>query len=206
MPTEIKNVPTGFQALASENFEPACLRPLIGAYEAWIETQKKTVDPTLGAESEEEALREKSKFDQDVHAYEREKERIALGIKLLELSFERFKEDPQSPESWPYCAWRHLNSTFYEAGIERGITGWRLFQLAFILAHIPTIASRIPAFAQKPWFDQIFDEETATLLYFPTGGGKSEAFFGLLLFTLFFDRLRGKHIGVSALILSLIHI
>ena len=84
--------------------------------------------------------------------------------------------------------------------MERGITEWRLFQLAFVLAHIPTISSRMPAFARAPWFDAQFDEETATLLYFPTGGGKSEAFFGLLIFTLFLDRLRGKDIGISALI------
>jgi hypothetical protein len=43
-------------------------------------------------------------------------------------------------------------------------------------------------------------DDAVTLLYFPTGGGKSEAFFGLLLFTLFFDRLRGKGIGVSAMV------
>jgi hypothetical protein len=55
-------------------------------------------------------------------------------------------------------------------------------------------------FAKTPWFDPVFDEETATLLYFPTGGGKSEAFFGLLIFNLFLDRLRGKETGVTALI------
>ncbi len=55
-------------------------------------------------------------------------------------------------------------------------------------------------YAKSPWFDPEFDEETATLLYFPTGGGKSEAFFGLLIFNLFFDRLRGKTVGVTALI------
>ncbi len=55
-------------------------------------------------------------------------------------------------------------------------------------------------YAKSPWFDPEFDEETATLLYFPTGGGKSEAFFGLLIFNLFLDRLRGKSVGVTALI------
>ena len=39
-----------------------------------------------------------------------------------------------------------------------------------------------------------------SLLYFPTGGGKSEAFYGALVFALFFDRLRGKERGVTALI------
>jgi len=39
-------------------------------------------------------------------------------------------------------------------------------------------------------------------LYFPTGGGKSEAFFGLLIFNLFFDRRRGKQLASRPLILS----
>src|SRR5262245_40333287 len=44
------------------------------------------------------------------------------------------------------------------------------------------------------------DELSASLLYFATGGGKSEAFFGLLIFNVFLDRLRGKHRGVTALV------
>ena len=55
-------------------------------------------------------------------------------------------------------------------------------------------------YAEEPWFNADFDEETATLLYFPTGGGKSEAFFGLLVYNLFLDRLRGKLVGVTALV------
>lgn len=44
------------------------------------------------------------------------------------------------------------------------------------------------------------DESAASLLYFPTGGGKSEAFYGALLFAMFLDRLRGKSRGVTAMI------
>src|SRR5712671_4162991 len=91
-------------------------------------------------------------------------------------------------------------SNFSRSRAGRGIDKWRLFQLTFILAHIPTLASRMTEYAKTPWFDPEFDEETATLLYFPTGGGKSEAFFGLLIFNLFLDRLRGKSVGVTALI------
>src|SRR5260370_7235410 len=75
--------------------------------------------------------------------------------------------------------------------------GWRLFQLAFVLAHVPTFASRVPDFAAD--FDANFDEDSASLLYMATGGGKTEAFFGVLVFALFFDRLRGKARGVTAM-------
>ena len=38
------------------------------------------------------------------------------------------------------------------------------------------------------------------LLYFPTGGGKTEAFLGVLVFNLFFDRHRGKSCGVTSIL------
>ena len=39
-----------------------------------------------------------------------------------------------------------------------------------------------------------------SLLYFPTGGGKTEAFLGVLVFNLFFDRFRGKNCGVTSIL------
>jgi hypothetical protein len=200
VPNEIANVPTAFAQLAADGFDPVDLRALIEAYEEWIRHEETTVDPAVGAEDGDEAMRERERFRKDLANYRREKTRIALGIDLLEMAFRHYQVNRESIEGIPYRAWLLLNRTFLEAGAERGIDGWRLFQLTFILAHIPTLSSRIPAFAKSPWFDAEFDEETATLLYFPTGGGKSEAFFGLLIFNLFLDRLRGKSFGVTALV------
>lgn len=200
VPVEIPGVPTSFAINGAEGFDPSRLRPLIKAYKDWIDNEERALNPAQGVDDSEQAEREKTKFRQDLASYRREADRIELGISLLEHAFRRFKETPASPESQPYRAWLFLNRTFLEAGALRGITGWRLFQIAFVLAHVPTIASRMPEFAKTPWFDPDFDEETATLLYFPTGGGKSEAFFGLLIFNLFLDRLRGKAAGITALI------
>ena len=199
-PQQIDGVPTRFAVLAADGFDPGTLRPFIDAYRAWIEGQERTVDPADGAENADDADREREAFRQDIANYRREVERVTLGIQLLELAFKRFSEDAASREAAPYRAWLLLNKTFAVAGMERGIEDWRLFQLAFILAHVPTFASRMPEYARSPWFDPAFDEETATLLYFATGGGKSEAFFGLLVFNLFLDRLRGKNTGITALI------
>lgn len=42
--------------------------------------------------------------------------------------------------------------------------------------------------------------DAMALLYFPTGGGKTEAFLGVLVFNLFFDRYRGKSVGVTSIL------
>lgn len=73
----------------------------------------------------------------------------------------------------------------------RGPLRWRPFQLAFLLLAAPSTALR-----DHP------DRETMDLLWFPTGGGKTEAYLGLIAFIAFFRRLSddvADHSGVAAL-------
>lgn len=69
---------------------------------------------------------------------------------------------------------------------------WRLFQIVFLVSQIPGLA------ALKTEHDgDLHDREHVDIIYFPTGGGKTEAYLGVIVFQLFLDRLRGKTAGVS---------
>ena len=63
---------------------------------------------------------------------------------------------------------------------------WRPFQLAFILLSIPSIADPLHKDRTRP-VDAFVD-----LLWFPTGGGKTEAYLGVAAFTMVMRRLQGK--------------
>ncbi|HKU24042.1 MAG TPA: helicase-related protein, partial [Candidatus Sulfotelmatobacter sp.] len=69
---------------------------------------------------------------------------------------------------------------------------WRLFQIVFLVSQIPGLA------ALKTGYDgDLRDRQHVDIIYFPTGGGKTEAYLGVIVFQLFLDRLRGKTAGVS---------
>ena len=61
---------------------------------------------------------------------------------------------------------------------------WRTFQLAFILMQLPLLTD--PAAAKRSG-----DLAKAQLLFFPTGGGKTEAYLGLAAYTFAIRRLQG---------------
>lgn len=90
-------------------------------------------------------------------------------------------------------AFRLTNETFLRSGQHSGKTSWRLFQIVFLVSQIPGIT----ALADKPG-SQPDDLQRADIIYFPTGGGKTEAYLSVLTFHCFFDRLRGKSAGVTA--------
>ena len=69
---------------------------------------------------------------------------------------------------------------------QRQNRSWRPFQLAFILLSIPSLADPTHKDRTKPM------EAFADLLWFPTGGGKTEAYLGVAAFAIAIRRFQGK--------------
>ena len=69
---------------------------------------------------------------------------------------------------------------------------WRPFQLTFVLLSIPALADPTHKDRTVSW------EAYADLLWFPTGGGKTEAYLGVAAFTMAIRRLQGELGGYDA--------
>ncbi len=126
----------------------------------------------------------------DRNEFSSEIERYRLGIDVL-------RRDKKLAE-----AFQLMNRAFSSLSKASGgrVRAWRLFQIGFIISQMPSLAVReLPS--------SLNDEYALTLraglddvgiLWFPTGGGKTEAYLGLIAAALLYDRLRGKTRGVCA--------
>jgi len=184
-PSHIPGVEFGMEALGSLRDAADAKRslgPLVSVYRDWIEGQREH------AQSFSDRRREVA--DELVSRATRAADRIQAGIDLL--------EDPDLLD-----AFRIANRAMAAAARRRKAQeddvapeateapAWRPFQLAYILMNLRGIAE--PTHVER---------EIVDLLFFPTGGGKTEAYLGLAAFTLVLRRLRDPdpvHRGLSVL-------
>jgi len=117
--------------------------------------------------------------------FQQEADRFDLGLRALQQD-ERLRR-----------AFAAANRVFARVGQARGrgIRTWRLFQLVFQVIHVSALRARE---VDDPAY--VSELDTADVLYFPTGGGKTEAYLGLIAVAMFYDRLRGKKLGITALL------
>lgn len=182
-PTKLAGVLLGMESLAvaSPDALKAGLTPIVGQYRAWIATRRAHL-PT-------DAARRRT-AEQLLSLAERAARRMEDGIALLAGT------DVRRAFQWASAAM--ADAARHREGARRGeaptavpAPTWRPFQLAFLLLNLRGIAD--------PKHD---DRELVDLLFFPTGGGKTEAYLGLAAFTLLLRRLRNPGItsaGVSVL-------
>jgi hypothetical protein len=97
-------------------------------------------------------------------------------------------------------AFRASNRVF--GRLARGYDSWRLFQIAYIVTQLPSLAIRegfkegeFPIGIKRNWSDVL---DWGDVLWFRTGGGKTEAYLGLTCCAMLYDRLRGKKFGLTA--------
>jgi hypothetical protein len=113
-------------------------------------------------------------------SFEEEVERFELGCDLL-------RTDGALGRSFTLA-----NAAF--AAAKPAGARWRLFQLVFIVTELGALAARENLTDPKLQAEL----DAVDVLWFPTGGGKTEAYLGLIAVALYYDRLRGKERGTSA--------
>ncbi|HEY9476175.1 MAG TPA: hypothetical protein VIS06_20280, partial [Mycobacteriales bacterium] len=172
----------------------AGLAPLADGYDAWLDARQ--------AEIADLPARLRPTAEAAVFTARQAAQRIRTGIALL--------TDPGARHVEALAAFRFANQTMAlqrrhtaigalreqtdldypkaRAQVEaRGpaAASWRPFQLAFILLNLPALTD--PAHPERA----ADATGTVDLLFFPTGGGKTEAYLGLTAYTFAIRRLQG---------------
>ncbi|MBI1757614.1 MAG: helicase [Actinobacteria bacterium] len=176
----------------------AGLRPLVSGYRGWLAAQRdrSRSDPEIAryAPAADDALAEAEevagRLDRAVDLLRddglaREAFRFAnQSMARQRVRSELVRALMQTPDRSPTELLREIDVPANR--------GWRPFQLAFVLLCLPGLTD--PA---HPDAHRGADDARVQLLFFPTGGGKTEAYLGLTAYTLAIRRLHGV-VGTGA--------
>ncbi len=171
----------------------AGLTPLAEGYETWLKVQERTLmdEPDLGPH--------RSAGTASLEDARLAAKRIRAGIDLVcldpnsvALEAFRFANEAMALQRIHTEAGRLRDknaSLSFQSAVEQADQpsnrSWRPFQLAFVLLNLPALTD--PSHDERsPLYTTVVD-----LLFFPTGGGKTEAYLGLSAYTFAVRRLQG---------------
>ncbi len=167
---DMPNVVLSMDALGTLQDGPAATRalmPLVRDYRTWIDARRDDVAGLVGARREtgEEMLR-----------------RAGLAADRIEGGIAVLASNAQALDAFRLA--NRAVATAMRKRLELDAPAWRAFQLAFLLLNLAGLVD-----GRHP------DRRMVDLLFFPTGGGKTEAYLALAAFAMVLRRLRRPGAG-----------
>lgn len=171
------------------------LMPLVHAYDEWLTEQEAQIGQRADLQGYDGQARQALENGREASR------RIADGIALID-------QNSQAAEAFRFAnraMWYQRTRSIYAAQARQGQEpdmkaidiprnrSWRPFQLAFVLLNLPDLVDPTRAERSDP------TKAFADLLWFPTGGGKTEAYLGVAAFAMGIRRLQREIGGYSGL-------
>jgi hypothetical protein len=196
-PVDMPGVVLDMARLGSPDLQPddlvRALRPLVDGYRRWLDGQATRIDDEPEIARFSDVARPALDRARDV-------------ADRLERAVEMIRDNPQAREAFRYANQAMARQRVRSELVHRRVAepdidvktlldsvdvpanrSWRPFQLAFVLLCLPGLTDPAhPDAGRGPLLDG-----QAQLLFFPTGGGKTEAYLGLTAYTIAIRRLQG---------------
>lgn len=115
-------------------------------------------------------------------------DQAANSVKMMQSIIDRVSEGLELLRDPVMCeAFKLMNETFYRRYIcDENINSWYGFQFVYILGKLPHIVKE--------------EENLYDVIFVPTGGGKTETYFGFIITAMFYFRLKGINTGSVAIV------
>lgn len=160
-----------FADLAVDPIGPA--EALLSALRSWGAANWAATALEHRAETEGWSTEMREQAARAAEEFEHECERLAKGIELLKSDEALFRAFTGMNRAMSFSARGKYDS-------------WRPFQLGFLLANLSSVV------------DKEREPDVVDVVWFATGGGKTETYLGLLVTAALYDRMTGKASGITA--------